>query len=363
EKSIVLLQNKNHTLPLAKDLPFVYLGGPFAGDIRSLIGNYHGLNDNMVTLVEGVMTKTSPSTRHQYRSGCLVADDNKNPMDWFSSQAKDADATIVGLGLTILLEGEEGEAIASAKKGDNTSMKLPEAQMKYLRKISAAKNRTGKKLIAVIFSGCPLDLTEVIDLADAVIYAWYPGQEGGQALANIIFGDTSPSGKLPISFPRSAEDLPPYEDYSMKGRTYKYMTKKPLYPFGFGLSYAKFEISEPIMDKRKMNAGESIKLTVPISNTGAINADEVIQLYISLLEADVTVPQSELKSFKRIPLQAGQSTLVNFELNESMFYYINEDGDTVSYKGKAKVHVGNASPCSRSKDLGASVQSIEIEVL
>lgn len=361
-KSIVLLQNKNNVLPLSKDLPFIYMGGPFTADIRSLYGNYNGLNDRMITLLEGVMSKTSPSTRTQYRSGCLVSDPNKNPLDWFSDLASDAAATIVGLGLTILLEGEEGEAIASRDIGDNVSMKLPDSQMEYLRKISAAKSRKGKLLIAVIFSGCPLDLTEICELADAVIYAWYPGEEGGQALADIIFGDISPSGKLPITFPRSPEDLPPFEDYAMRGRTYKYMEKAPFYSFGFGLSYAAFDFGPVQLDKAVLTHGASAEITVKVTNKGSMPADEVVQLYVSLPDAKSVVPLSDLKAFRRIRLNAGASVDVSFGLKPDQFSYVDEKGHSVAYTGTAVLSVGNASPGLRSVELGASIQTCNLQI-
>jgi beta-glucosidase len=299
----------------------------------------------------------------QYCPGSLVADPNKNPMDWFSGQAKNADATIVGLGLTILLEGEEGEAIASTDKGDNLSMQLPENQMEYLRKVSRKAKQGGKPLIAVIFSGCPLDLTEICELADAVIYAWYPGEEGGQALADIIFGDVSPSGKLPITFPRSKEDLPPYKDYSMQGRTYRYMTKDPLYPFGFGLSYASFELGAATLSQSELEDGQTVEVSVEVANKSDMKADDVLQLYVSLLDVDeIEVPQFELKTFKRISLDGGAAEEVTFTLRPEMFYYINQDGDKVPYTGSAAIFVGNASPGNRSLELGASVQRCELNI-
>lgn len=360
QKSVVLLQNKNQTLPLKKDIPFVYLGGPFMGDVRSLIGNYHGVNNHFVTLLEGVVSKTSPSTRHQFRSGSLVADSNKNPMDWYSGLAKSADATIVALGLTILMEGEEGEAIASDAKGDNLSMQLPEAQMAYLRKMAQAKKKGGKKLIAVIFAGCPLDLKEVCELADAVIYAWYPGQEGGAAIADVIFGDVSPRGKLPLTFPASLEDLPPYDDYNMTGRTYKYFKKKPLYPFGFGMSYGHFKFSKLQLKNPKADSPLSSDISFTITNTSHMAAEEVVQMYVSLNNARVIVPQSELKAVQTISLQPGQSKTLSFSLQKEMFEYVRYDGLRFPHKGKATISIGNASPSERSKELGADFKTLVI---
>ena len=144
-----------------------------------------------------------------------------------------------------MLEGEEGESIASPAKGDILDMKLPESQLILLRKINEKAKQGGKKVITVICAGMPLDLREVSELSDAVLYAWYPGERGGEAVADIIFGNVSPSGKLPITFPESVEQLPDYDDYSMEGRTYKYMKESPLYPFGFGLGYADLAWEKP----------------------------------------------------------------------------------------------------------------------
>ncbi|MFC0875340.1 glycoside hydrolase family 3 N-terminal domain-containing protein [Saccharicrinis sp. FJH2] len=358
-KSVVLLQNKNNTLPLKKDLNFVYIGGPFAGDIHSLIGNYHGLSDNMVTLVEGVVSKTSPSTRVGYRAGTLAATENKNPIDWYSGQAGEADVTIVGMGLTMLIEGEEGEAIASEFKGDNLSMKLPEAQMKYLRKIVQRKGN--KKLVVVLFAGSPLDLTEISNLADAIVYAWYPGEEGGNAVADIIFGDASPSGKLPITFPKSLDQLPPYDDYNMENRTYKYMKAEPMYPFGYGLTYGDIELGELAVEKTGKGKSKQLTISVPVQNNGKVRTDEVIQLYITLPDAKAKVPQADLKAFQRITLDPESKQYLSFRLTPGEISYINDKGETVNYKGKVKIMVGNASPGERSAELGASVREVVVD--
>lgn len=358
-KSIVLLQNKNNVLPLKKDLPFVYIGGPLAADVRSLIGNYHGLSPDMTTLVEGIIRKTSPSTRLQYRSGTSLAMANKNPIDWYSGQAKSADATIVGVGFSVLLEGEEGEAIASDDMGDNITMQLPDNQMHYLRKVG----ETDKPLIVVVFAGCPIDLSEIKEFADAIIYAWYPGEEGGNALADVIFGDVSPSGKLPITFPKSVAQLPAYEDYNMDGRTYKYM-KDPLYPFGFGLSYAKFSMGDVMVSKTKLRHSkkDEISISVDITNESDFNADEVLQLYVSLKNETLDVPMSELKDFKRINLPANQSKTVTFNLSTAQLSYIDENGAKIPFKGNVKIAVGNASPGERSLELGANVKEVMVKV-
>ena len=358
QKSIVLLKNDG-VLPLKKDLNQLFVSGPLAGDIRTLIGNYHGLGDNLVTLVEGVVGKVSPITRVQYRAGAMINQPNKNDGDNYSHLASKADATIVALGLTIVMEGEENEAIGSANKGDNITMQLPDNQMEYLRKM---RGKHKKPLIVVVFAGCPLDLTEVSELADAVIYAWYPGEQGGNAIADVIFGDVSPSGKLPITFPKNKEQLPAYVDYSMDGRTYKYMTKEPLYPFGFGLTYSKLEVSNIKIDSKKIKKNTTHKVEVTVTNNGNETMEDVLQLYVSLKGNKQRVPISSLKDFKRVKLASKESIKVGFELGSQAFSYVDKNGELKRHKGDAEVIIGNASPGNRSEILGASLKVIKVKI-
>lgn len=350
QKSIVLLKNDN-VLPLKKNLNQLYISGPMVGDVRTLLGNYHGLSDNLVTLLEGVIKKVSPITRVNYKAGTLINQLNKNDGDWYSGMAATADATIIGVGLTNALEGEENEAIGSANKGDNLTMQLPENQMQYLRKMRGDHD---KPLIVVVFAGCPIDLTEIVKLADAVIYAWYPGEQGGNAIADIIFGDVSPSGKLPITFPKNKDQLTDYKDYSMKGRTYKYMRKEPMYPFGFGLSYSKIKITNFAVVSGKINA--------TITNQGDRYMEEVIQFYVSLKGGNENLPMASLKDFKRIKLNPNQSIEVFFDIGSDAFDYVDTHGKIIKHNGLAEIIIGNVSPGSRSLDLGAEIKRIEIAV-
>ena len=353
QKSIVLLQNKNNVLPLSKELSFIYLGGPFAADARALLGNYYGLSDNLITLVEGVMGKVSPSTRVQYRTGTLVNSPNKNPIDWYSKLAERADVTIATVGLTSLIEGEEGEAIASEAKGDNLSMQLPENQIQYLSKISKASKAAGKPLVVIVFAGCPLELTEISEMADAILYAWYPGEQGGNALADILFGDVSPSGKLPVTFPKSVNQLPPYDDYSMKNRTYRYITESPFFPFGFGKTYTKFSLDSIQFSVHRKNDEKRYKVSASVVNVGNCDSEEVVQLYISLLDSQDTVPNHSLVGFNRVYLRPGESFKLTWQLTPDTFSYIDNRGIKQPYSGKIRLIMGNASPGVRSKELDA----------
>lgn len=360
-KSIVLLKNDN-CLPLDPNLRIIFMTGPLSGENLSLVGNYNGLSGEMRTIAEGVASKVSPSTAMEFRQGALLTTENKNDMDWFSGHAKEADATIVTLGLTLLLEGEEGESLASPHRGDILDMKLPESQLILLRKISEKARGNGKKVITVICSGMPLDLREVSELSDAVLYAWYPGERGGDAVADIIFGNVSPSAKLPITFPKSIEQLPPFDDYSMKGRTYKYMTESPLYPFGFGLSYSKLEWANPKASSTSIKKNQSIDVSVDIKNIGSINADEVVQLYLTIDNKTEQLPFSSLVNFKRVAISKGANSTVSFSIPYSEFAFINSKGKERQHKGKATLTIANAAPVERSKELGAIAFKFDVDV-
>jgi len=361
QKSIVLLKN-DHALPLDPNSRILFMTGPLANDALSLVGNYNGVSGDFRSVAEGIASKVSPSTAMEFRQGALLTTENKNDMDWFSGHAKEADATIVTLGWTLLLEGEEGESLASPNRGDILDMKLPESQLVLLRKVSEKAKEAGKKVITVICSGMPLDLREVTELSDAVLYAWYPGERGGDAVADIIFGNVSPSAKLPITFPKSIDQLPPFEDYSMKGRTYKYMTESPLYPFGFGLSYAKLEWGNAKVSNTSIQKDQSIDVSVELKNTGSINADEVVQLYLSINDVKEELPISSLVNFKRVSLEKGANSNVSFSVPYNEFSFINSKGEKIQHKGKATITIANAAPCERSKELGAMAFKFDVEL-
>jgi beta-glucosidase len=360
-KSIVLLKN-DKALPLDPNSRILFMTGPLAADELSLVGNYNGVGSDMRTVVEGIASKVSPSTAMEFRQGALLTTENKNDMDWFSGHAAEADATIITLGLTLLLEGEEGESLASPHRGDILDMKLPESQLVLLRKISKKAKAKGKKVITVICAGMPLDLREVTELSDAVLYAWYPGERGGDAVADIIFGNVSPSGKLPITFPVSIDQLPAFENYSMKGRTYKYMTQAPLYPFGFGMSYAELQWTAPAKKDATVRKGANLDFSVNLKNISTVGAEEVVQVYLTIENKDEQLPISSLVGFKRVSIGRGASSEVAFSIPHSEFSYINSKGEKVQHKGKATMTVANAAPGERSRQLGAKAFTISVEV-
>ncbi len=236
-KTVVLLKNKNNLLPLTEKTKTVLVVGPNAGATNVLLGNYYGLNSTMTTFLEGMVGRLPEGVRLEFMPGTLLAHEKRLENDWSLHTAGSMDVTIAFMGLSPLLEGEEGEAILS-DNGDRDDIRLPENQLTYLRKLAA----TGGKVVLVLSGGSPIALDGVEDIVDAILYVWYPGQEGGKAVADILFGDHSPSGKLPLTFPQSIAQLPPFDDYNMTGRTYRYSLAEPLFPFGFGLSYTKFAL-------------------------------------------------------------------------------------------------------------------------
>jgi beta-glucosidase len=220
-----------------------------------------------------------------------------------------------------------------------------------------------------------MNLAEVQELADAVLLVWYPGEEGGNAVADILFGKLSPSGKLPVTFPRSYDQLPAYEDYSMKGRTYRYMKAEPLYPFGFGLSYTTFSYSDIRVSKQRNGGGygnidgavakigrrDSVVVEVTLTNAGKMRSDEVAQLYLTHENVGDDAPLFALKGFQRVSLAAGASTRLRFVLGPEQFSLVDKDGRTSVPSGKIRISVSGSLPTHRSEELGAA-RGVETEL-
>jgi len=350
QKSMVLLKNDN-VLPLKSNLSKYYVTGPNATSIECLLGNYHGVNEKMITFMEGIVAAVENGSQVQYRPGILLSQPNTNPLDYVMGDATTTNATIVVLGINSYLEGEEGESLLSPYAGDRLNYNLPANQVDFLKAIAMGNKNP---VIAVVTGGSPMNLSEIHEYADAVILTWYPGEEGGTALADILFGKVSPSGKLPVTFPKSFDQLPPYEDYSMKGRTYKFMEQEPLYPFGFGLTYSKFSISKPELSSGQITSKSKVEIATKISNTGNFESDEVVQLYVSAVDTKIETPLFSLKGMKRIHLKPGESIDVKFDVEPTMLETINVEGNSVLEKGKYKIYIGTSLPTQRSLDLGSN---------
>ncbi|MCB0642577.1 MAG: glycoside hydrolase family 3 C-terminal domain-containing protein, partial [Phaeodactylibacter sp.] len=350
-KSIVLLKNKNNALPLKPDIGQIYVTGHNAADVNVLIGNYFGVSSQMVTILEGIAGHAWPTTVVQYSQGLLVGQ-KEVAISGMNYNASNADATVAVIGLSPLEEGEQGDAIASSYDGDRERIELPAPQMEFIKDL---RKRCGDRpLVVVVCGGSAMAFPEIHELADAVLWVGYPGEQGGNALGDVLFGNAVPSGKLPVSFVKRVEDLPPFDDYALAGRTYRYMDVEPLFPFGFGLSYTKFEFSELELSRSSITKGASLKVLVSVTNTGDYRAEEVVQLYLSDVEGSVPLPKYALKSFQRVKLWPGETKQLEFEVTPKMLEMINEAGEAQIEPGQFKVYISSSTPSQRSMDLGAT---------
>jgi beta-glucosidase len=342
QKAIVLLKNKNNVLPLDKNARRFYIIGPNAATIESLLGSYYGTNNDMRTILEGVNDKISFGTSMEYKYAFTPDMDPVNPLHWWHCQQMNkADVIIVCAGLTGLMEGEEGETILTRDNGDRSDITLPPSQINFLKRIREQGN---KPIVLIMNSGSPVALGEAGEIADAVIFAWYPGEEGGNAVADILFGDCNPSGRLPFTVPKSIQQLPPFADYAMHNRTYRYMQDEPEFPFGFGLSYTTFTYSNMKVSSPKIKAGESLTVTVDVANTGKMDGNEIVQLYLTQESDTLELPKYSLKGFTSLHIKSGESKKVTFTITPGMFQQVNHKGDAIYLPGQVKIFVGGASP-------------------
>ncbi|MFW6021948.1 MAG: glycoside hydrolase family 3 C-terminal domain-containing protein [Halanaerobiaceae bacterium] len=357
-ESMVLLKNDNDMLPVDKDkLNAVAVIGPNADSKQVLLANYFGLPSKYTTVLEGIQNAVNDDTRVYYAEGCALGETPESfwgnpPTTGFAeavTTAEKSDLVVMCLGLSPEMEGEEGAVANSDGGGDKINLKLPGMQLELLKAI----RNTGKPVVLVLLNGSPVELNWADENIDAILEAWYPGEEGGNAVADIIFGDYNPAGRLPITFVKSMDQLPPFRDYNMKNRTYRYMEEDPLYPFGYGLSFTKFEYSNLVLntDEISTDSDKQIEVTVNVKNIGEMTGDEVVQLYISDLEASVFVPKWDLRGFKRINLKPGEEKEIKFTIEKRQFALIDDKGKCKLEPGKFRIYIGGQQPDSRSKNL------------
>lgn len=348
-ESLVLLKNKNNILPIKPSTKKIFVTGPTAASMEVLLGNYYGFNNQMVTLLEGITGRIPEGMGMEYTSGAMLKHAREIKNTWAPQMAQSADFAIVCAGFNSFLEGEEGESLLSPQNGDRESISLPASQVEYIKELSIH----GVKIVLVLTGGSPIALGEVEDMVDAILFVWYPGMEGGRAVADVLFGDISPAGKLPLTFPKSLKQLPAFDDYSMKGRTYRYMTEEPLYPFGFGLSYTCFEYSDLQLDKKNLTLGDSLNVSLTLRNNGASDSAEVAQFYLTDTQASSIVPLHHLIGFERVMLKAGESRALKFTITPEMMSFFNDDGKLTLEPGEFHLEIGGCSPSNRGQELGA----------
>ncbi len=346
-KSIVLLKNEGNLLPLKKDKGTIAVIGPSSDQSFVLLGNYNGTPSDPYTPLRGIKEKLEGVSEVLFAQGCNWAEGlpgQKKTSEELKAEALDvakkADVIIMCMGITPRLEGEEMKVnVDGFRGGDRTRIDLPDVQQQLIKEIHAL----GKPVILVLLNGSALAVNWENEYIPAIIETWYGGQAAGQALADVIFGDYNPAGRLPVTFYKSVEDLPDFSDYRMENRTYRYFKGEPLYPFGYGLSYTTFKYSKCTATKT-INSGEELKVTVNVKNTGRMAGDEVVQLYLSNLSASVPVPLRALKGFKRIHLNPGETKTVTFTVTPDAFSVIDEQNKRVIEPGIFEITVGGGQP-------------------
>ena len=339
-ESMVLLNN-NGILPLARGAhKKIAVMGPNANNIRSLIGNYNGETSKAVTILEGITNKvTADGAAVTFFEGCHLYKQERTGFDQAVQIARESDLVIACMGLTPQLEGEEGDAEAN-KSGDRVDITMPGVQEEFLQALHA----TGKPIILVLTGGSCIAVNWANENVPAILMSWYGGEEQGTAVADILWGDYNPAGRTPVTWYTGLEQVPPFEDYSMKGRTYRFFDGKPLYPFGHGLSYTRFEYGPVRVSDARVPAGASVTVSVDVSNVGDRDGDEVVQLYVKDVQASVPVPRMQLQGFDRISLKAGETKTVTFTLKPQQMSCWTDEGKEMVEPGTFEVFVGGGQP-------------------
>ena len=370
-ESMVLLKNDG-ILPLKKDeIKTIGVIGPNADNRVALWGNYHGTPARLITVLEGIQDYVGEDVRVLYSKGAHLfrnwVEDWESVHDGLSEAktvAEHSDVVVLCLGLDETLEGEEGDANNVYGSGDKGSLHFPESQ----RKLLEAVVETGKPFVLCVMAGSAMDLRYASEHASAILQTWYPGARGGKVAAEVLFGEKNPSGKLPITIYKTTEELPDFEDYSMKGRTYRYMENEALYGFGFGLTYGDCHVLEAKIavtgcaEDAGCGSGaaaavdyaaaskDGLKLQVTMENRGRRDAEEVLQVYVHVEGTENEVPNHKLAAFKRVGLAAGDKNTVEITVPAAAFSTVNEMGERVFDGTGAKVYVGFGQPVRNGAD-------------
>lgn len=365
-ESMVLLKNDG-ILPLKKEeIHTIGIIGPNANSRNSLIGNYHGTSSEYVTVLEGMKQAAGDQIRVLYSEGChlwkdtiehLAAPGQPDRLAEAQAVAEYSDVVLMVVGLDETLEGEEGDTGNSDASGDKKDLEFPEPQKKLMDQILECK----KPVILVNMTGSAMNLSVAEEKAAAIIQAWYPGARGGKAVSDVIFGEKSPSGKLPVTFYKDTSDIPDFEDYSMKNRTYRYYTGEPLYPFGYGLTYGKCVVNSVTAEKVYGQEKEfkGVKLFIETENQKNTETDDVLQVYIKDLDTEYAVLNPTLAAFKRIHLNGNVSGKTEIFVDKRAFTSVDENGDRKITGKNFKLYAGFSQPDARSEAL-AGVRCQEI---
>ena len=349
-KSVVLLKNKDNFLPLnKKEIKTIGVIGPNANSRSALVGNYEGTASEYITVLEGIQRYVGDDVRVLYSEGCHLYKDRTSVLAQENDRIAEAkavadasDVVVAVMGLDATLEGEEGDTGNEYGSGDKPNLDLPGLQQATLEAVASC----GKPVILIVLAGSAIAVNWADENANAVIQGWYPGARGGKAIAELLFGEYSPEGKLPVTFYRSLEELPEFEDYSMKGRTYRYMTTEPLYSFGYGLTYTDFVCKNAAVSSTEITLDNEITCTATVENNGTYDGAETVQVYVKVCKEDA--PNYQLKALKKVFVKAGEKADVTLTLKPEDFGLYNEEGIKILNKGDYEVYIGTNLPDARS---------------
>ena len=348
-RSVVLLKNENHILPLDKKK--LHTIGPNADSRKALVGNYEGTSSRYITVLEGIEDYVGENVRVLYSEGCHLYRDRTSNLAMEHDRDSEvravceaSDVVIAVVGLDATLEGEEGDTGNEYGSGDKPNLNLPGLQPDIIR----IAKESGKPVIVVLLAGSAMALSWEDEHVDAILDGFYPGAQGGAAIAEILFGGANPEGKLPITFYQTTEELPEFTDYAMKGRTYRYMENEALYPFGYGLSYTTYAYGN-LECVKPFDAQDGITLQVTVTNTGDREGTETLQVYVKAKREGTPNPQ--LKYVKKITLKPGESVTEEIHLSPEAFMLYDEKGNFTLEKGAYDIFVGGCQPDARSAAL------------
>ena len=350
EESFVLLKN-NGILPLdKKKLKTIGIIGPNADSRKALIGNYHGTASRYITVQEGIQDYLGAEVRVLTSLGSELFRDRTEPLAFTNDRlteakivAENSDVVILCVGLDETLEGEEGDTGNSYASGDKETLLLPEVQRQLMEVVAD----TGTPVVLCLMAGSDIDMSYAIEHFDGILMLWYPGAEGGKAAAQILFGEKSPSGKLPVTFYKSLDELPEFTDYSMQGRTYRFMEGEAQFPFGYGLTYGKVEVV--FAEAEQTEEGAVVKVIA--KNSGMFDTEDVIQIYIKNQDSQYAVKNPELAAFQRVFLKSGEEKHLKLFVKEEAFSVVHEDGSRHLEDKHFALYVGCSQPDRRSVEL------------
>jgi beta-glucosidase len=362
EKSCVLLKNDG-ILPLdISKYKTIGVIGPNAYSRSALIGNYHGYSSKYISVLEGIRNYAGKEAKVLYSEGCKLGGDrveglggNDDRISEARTVAAHSDLVIMVVGLDESLEGEQGDTGNSDASGDKLDLLLPAGQRRMMKAVMAE----GKPVVVVLMSGSSIDLEDVNDSAKAILHAWYPGGQGGETVADILFGDVSPSGKLCVTFYHNDDlaKMPEFTDYDMKGRTYRYIDFAPLYPFGYGLTYG--DVSVIKANVSLQTDGDAVVEAV-VENKGKYDTEDVVQVYLQN-EGSANAPKNpRLAAFKRVSVPAGEQVIVNMTIKAKQFKVIDDEGNHIN-EGEPVIYVGMGQPDDRTAELTGK-KSIKLAV-